>query len=99
MWLVALEKLGLKGGALRWRWVSCPGKVLAGAVEAAPARVLPGEPTLPTCLFVSLSWRCFDHLLALTPPFALLSVAVGEALTARAQIRGTKERPYFSTPT
>ena len=27
--------LGLKGGALCWRWASCPGKVLAGAAGAA----------------------------------------------------------------
>ena len=34
--------LGLKGGVLCWRWASFPGKALAGAAEAAPARVLPG---------------------------------------------------------
>ena len=48
-WLVVLENLGLKGGALRWRRASCPGKALAGAVEAAPARASPGEPVLPSC--------------------------------------------------
>ena len=43
----------LNGGALRWHWASCPGKVLAGAVEAAPARVLPGESTSPLAFCVS----------------------------------------------
>ena len=64
----------------------CPGKGSAGG--ACPVLLL----------FVFVSWRCFDHLAALTPPSALLSVAVGTTLTAPAQVRGTKECPYFSTP-
>ena len=33
------------------------------------------------------------------PPSAMLCLATGVALTARAQVRGKKERPYFCTPT
>src|SRR3990170_1725918 len=40
---------GLKGGALHWCWMSRPDKGLAGAAEAAPARVLPGEPASSLC--------------------------------------------------
>ena len=71
---MVLENLGLKGGALRWRRASFPGKGLAGAVEVAPARVLPGEPTSPSCSCVFVAWRRFDHLVVLTPPPVLLSV-------------------------
>ena len=46
--MVALEKLVLKGGALCWRRVGCPGKALAGAMEAAPARILLGGTTPPS---------------------------------------------------
>ena len=41
---------GLKGGSLYWCGASYPGKGLAGAAEAAPARVLPGEPASSSAL-------------------------------------------------
>ena len=90
-----LEELGLKGGAPCWRQVGCPGK----AVVASPARTLPRETTSPSgssCFYlgVALILCCGSDFLSLP----CLSVVVGAALTARAQIRGTKERPYFSTP-
>ena len=46
---VVVGNLGLEGGAFCWAWANCPGKVLAGAVEATRARVLPGETTSPSC--------------------------------------------------
>ena len=48
---------GLKGGPLCWRRASCPAKDLAGAAEAAPARVLPGEPASSLCSLWSWPWR------------------------------------------
>ena len=62
----------------------CPGKGLAGAVGAARARTLLGETTSPSCSL------CFCLGVALV---------LSSAPTSHAQIRGTKERPYFSTPT
>jgi hypothetical protein len=53
---------GLKGGALHWCWASCPGKGLAGAAEAAPARALPGEPASSLCSLWSWPWRCLGCL-------------------------------------
>ena len=53
---------GLKGGSLCWCGASCPGKDLAGAAEAAPARVLPGEPASSLCSLWSWPWRCSGYL-------------------------------------
>ena len=47
--VVGIGSFRLEGGAPRRGWASCPGKVLGAAVEAAPARVLPGESTSPSC--------------------------------------------------
>ena len=54
---------------------------------------LQGKPTQDQDVALWPS-RGFDSL-----SLPCLSVAVGTALTARAQIRGTKERPYFTTLT
>ena len=92
---VGIGNLGLKGGAFRWYWVSSPGKALAGAVEAAPARVLSGESTSPSC---SLSF-CLGIALIVwwlwLPIPAMLSVVVAVALTARAQVKGYKVEPLL----
>ena len=53
---------GLKGGSLCWCGASCPGKGLAGATEAAPARVLLGEPASSLYSLCSRPWCCFDYL-------------------------------------
>ena len=91
--------LGLKGGALCWRWASCPGKALAGAAEAAPARVLPGESTSPlyslVLLVFALPCPSFALVSLWLPSSALLSVAAGAALTARAQVKGSKGEPLI----
>ena len=94
---MVLEPLGLKGGALCWRQASCPGKDLAEAAEATPARVLPGGVHLALLLSLRLwPWRCFGRLMLRLPFFALLSVAVGAALAFCAQVKGCKRRaPTF----
>ena len=53
---------GLKGGSLCWCGVSCPGKGLARAAEAAPVRVLLGEPASSLCSLWSWPWRCSYYL-------------------------------------
>ena len=108
MWIVGgFGTRGLKGGLLCWRRASCPGKALAGAAEATAARVFPGlrrlpqqescqgSPPRPLALSVSWSWCCFGCLVLWLPSSALLSVAMGAALTARAQVKGYKREPLF----
>ena len=46
--------LGLKGGALCWRWAIYPGKALAGAAEATPGKGLAGGVHLALLVFVFL---------------------------------------------
>ena len=91
--------LGLKGGTPRWRRASCLGGALAGAAEAAPARVLPGESTSPSCSLVFLVLALPSPSCAPASPrppsSALLSVAVGAALTVRAQVKGYKGVPLL----
>ena len=90
---------GLKGGSLCWCWASCPGKALVGAAEVAPARVLPGESTLPLCssvfLALALLYLSYASVSLRLPSSALLSVAAGAALTARAQVKGSKGEPLL----
>ena len=74
---------------------SRPGKGLVGAAEAAQARVLPGESTSPFCPLCLWSWRCLGCLVLRLPSPALLSVAAGAALTARAQVKGSKGEPLL----
>ena len=90
---------GLKGGPLYWRGASCPGKDLAGAAEAAPARVLPGETTSSFYFFVflalALPWlSCTSVLPQFTSP-VMLREAVGAAPTVRAQVKGYKGPPLL----
>ena len=79
---------GLKGGALRWCWTSRPDKGLVGAAEAAPARVLPGEPASSLCSFVvsalALLWLSWASVLPRFTSPVLLGAAVGAAPTVRA---------------
>ena len=78
-------------------WTSCPGKGLAGATEVAPGKGLAGGVHHALLLSLRLwSWRCSGRLVLRHPSSALLSVAVGAALTARAQVKGCKRRaPTF----
>ena len=92
--------LGLKGGALCWRWASCPGKALAGAAEAAPARVLPGESTSPFCspvfLVLALPWLSCALASLRLPSSALLSVAAARGSDCPCTSKGVKRRaPTF----
>ena len=90
---------GLKGGSLCWCGASCPGKDLAGAAEAAPARVLPGEPASSLCSFVILAlallWLSWASVLPWFTSPVLLGVTVGTAPTARAQVKGYKGAPLL----
>ena len=74
--------LGLKGGALCWRWASCPGKGLTGGVHLA------------LLLFVSMVLALF-WLPCGFASSAPLGMAVGAALTARAQVKGYKREPLL----
>ena len=100
MWFVGgVGTRGQKGGTFCWCRARCPDKALPGAAEAVPARVLLGEPTPPPCspylLVLALLWlSCAPASLRL-PFSALLSVAVGAALTARAQVKGSKGEPLL----
>ena len=82
---------------LRWCWMSRPDKGLAEAAEAAPARVLPGEPASPLCSFVFLAlallWLSWASVLPRFTSPVLLGVAAGAALTVRAQVKGYKGAP------
>ena len=94
MWVMASELLGSRVAALLVlgklpRQGSCrgcggrPGKGLAGGVHLA------------LLLFVFLAWRCSGCLVSLLPSSVPLSVAGDAAPTARAQVKGYKNR----TPT
>ena len=81
-------------------WASCPGKALAGAAEAAPARVLPGESTSPPCSFMllvlALLWSSCAPASLRLPSSALLSVAVAHASDCPCTSKGVKRRaPTF----
>ena len=100
MWLMVLEPLGSRVARS------------AGVRQVAPARLLPGLRRLPrqgSCrgslprplaFCVSSLGVALIGLRLWLPSSALLSVAVGAALPARAQVKGYKrESPYFCTPT
>ena len=96
----AFGTLGLKGGSLCWCWASFPGKALAGAAEAAPARALPRESTSPLCSFMLLVLALLCLPCALVslrlPSSALLSVAVAHASECPCTSKGVKRRaPTF----
>ena len=102
MWLMALElsdstvavllvlsklpRQGSCGGC-----GGCPGKGLAGGVYLALLLFVSLVLVLPCLSCASVSLRL--------PSSALLSVAAGAALTARAQVDGYKKGPYFCTLT
>ena len=69
---------------------SCPGCI--GHSGKGLAR---GKPILLLDLLVPLSWRCSGSLVFLLPSSALLSVAAGATLTARAQVKGYKREPLL----
>ena len=76
-------------------WASCPGKGLAGAAEAAPARVLAGETCFVHPIFVALVLvvALFVLCLRLLSGFPFLPYYAWSwrvALTARAQVKGSK---------
>ena len=54
-----------------------------------------GKPILLLDLLAPLSWRCCGSLVFLLPSSALLSVAAGATLTARAQVKGYKREPLL----
>ena len=91
---------GLKGGLLCWHRASCPGKALAGAAEAASARILPRESTSPSCspalLVLVLPWLS-RVLASLRLPFsALLSMAMARGSDCPCTSKGVKRRaPTF----
>ena len=84
---------GLKGGALRWCWTSCPGKGLAGAAEAAPAR----QETCFVHLFsvVSVFGVALIILRLRLLPFALLSVASARGSDSPRTSKGYKGVPLI----
>ena len=72
-WLAGVGTHGLKGGLLCWHRASCPGKALARAAEAAPARYCRGSPPRPFALLCFWSWRGLGCLaLRLLSGFPLL---------------------------
>ena len=96
MYLMALETLGLTGGALCWRQASCPGKDLAGAAEATPARVLPGESTSPSCsLCVSGLGIALVVLCSGFPALPRYVRPRHAALTTHAKVKGSKGEPLL----
>ena len=60
----------------------------AGVRQVAPARILPKKTVLMLRLLRPWLKRCSGILVLLLPPFALLSVAAGAALTSCAQVEG-----------
>ena len=81
-------------------WASCPGKGLAGAAEAAPARVLAGETCFVHPIFVALVLvvALFVLCLRLLSGFPFLPCYAWPwrvALTARAQVKGSKAEPLL----
>ena len=79
---------GLKGGSLYWCGASYPGKGLAGAAEATPARVFAGGTCFVPLLFVVLAlallWLSWASVLPWITSPVLLGGTVGVAPTARA---------------
>ena len=81
-------------------WASCPSKGLAGVAEAAPARVLAGETcfvhlisvalVFDVALFVLYLWLLNDF-----PPLPCYAWPWSVALTARAQVKGSKGEPLL----
>ena len=65
------------------------------AAEAAPARVLPGESTSPSCSLCLCLGVALIVLWLWLPSSALLSVAAGAAITARAQVKGYEREPLL----
>ena len=81
-------------------WAICPGKGLAGAAKAAPTRVLAGGTCLVHPIFVALVLviALFVLCLRLLSGFPLLPCYAWPwrvALTARAQVKGSKEEPLL----
>ena len=81
-------------------WVSCLGKGLAGAVEVALARVLARETCFVHPIFVALVLviALFVLFLQLLCSFPFLPRYVWPwrvALTARAQVKGSKGEPLL----
>ena len=103
--------LGLKSGAPCRRWASCPGKTLVGAVEAAPARVLPRESTSPSCslCFFVLALLCPSRAFGRSAFWCSCFSAPSPCPAKCGRRRGSdcpctsrwvkKESPYFCTPT
>ena len=80
--------------------VSCPGKGLAGAVEAAPGKGLAGATCLARLFFVVLVldvalFVSNLRLLSGFPPLPCYAWSRRVALTARAQVKGSKEEPLL----
>ena len=81
-------------------WVSCPGKGLSGAAKAAPSKGLVGETCFTHLHFVALvlDVALFVLCLWLLSGFPFLPCYVWlwrVALTARAQVKGSKEEPLL----
>ena len=81
-------------------WASYPGKGLAGAAEAAPARVLAGETCFihPIFLALVLVVPLFVLSLRFLSGFPFLPCYAWPrrvALTARAQVKGSKAEPLL----
>ena len=81
-------------------WASCPDKGLAGAAEAAPTRVLGGKTCFIHPIFVALVLvvALFVLHLRLLSGFPFLPCYVWPwrvALTARAQVKGSKAEPLL----
>ena len=92
---------GLKGGSLCWRGASCPGKGLAGAVEAAPARVLAGgtcyaHPIFVVLVLVVASFALGPRLLSGFPFLPCMCLAVVGGFDFPCTSKGDKRRaPTF----
>src|SRR3954464_9458559 len=91
---------GLKGGLLRSHRAGCPSKALAGAAEAASARILPRESTSPSCslafLVLPLPWLSCALASLWLPSSALLSVAAAHGSDYPCTSKGVKRRaPTF----
>ena len=81
-------------------WASCPNKGLAGAAEAAPARVLARETCFVHPIFAALVLviGLFVLCLRLLSGFLFLPCYAWSwrvALTAHAQVKGSKGEPLL----
>ena len=88
-WMMALGTVGSRVARSVGVGRAAPARVLPGLLRLPPARVLPGEPASSLCSLWSWSWRRSDQLglrSYLGSPPVLLSVTVGAAPTARAQV-------------